>query len=555
MTSSLRIIPLGGLGEIGKNMMALEYEDDIVIVDCGVQFPEEGMFGVDLIIPDISYLLERLDKVRAILITHGHEDHIGALPFILPQLKCPVYAPRLAHGLITAKLKERRVARDLVVTPIDPGIVHQIGDSFEVSWFRVCHSIPDAMGIAIGTPLGTVIHTGDFKIDHTPVDGRIFDLPSLSHYGDDGVLLLCSDSTYAEVPGYTTSEKVVGEALDRAIGEADGRVLVATFASLVSRVQQVVDAAVKHGRKVSVVGRSMVDTIKVATELGYLKIPEGILVPLSVTRKLPAEEVVLMTTGSQGEPTSALVRIAKQEHRDVNIMAGDTVIISATPIPGNELPVSHTIDRLLRQGAKVLYDRIATVHVHGHASQEELKLVLRLVRPKYFLPVHGEFRHLTAHAQLAWDLDVAKDGIFVMVDGDVLELTEDGSRMDERISAGPIYIDGLTARDDKSEVFSERRSLSKDGVVVVVVTTSKDSGEIVGEPVAVSSGFLDESETGNLFEELSFAVAKDLSNSGTRHKKNGENGEFKAKVKETARGFIARSVRRSPMIVPVVLEV
>ena len=555
MTSSLRIIPLGGLGEIGKNMMALEYEDDIVIIDCGVQFPEEGMFGVDLIIPDISYLLERLDKVRAILITHGHEDHIGALPFILPQLKSPVYAPRLAHGLITAKLKERRVARDLVVTPIDPGIVHQIGDSFEVSWFRVCHSIPDAMGIAIGTPLGTVIHTGDFKIDHTPVDGRIFDLPSLSHYGDDGVLLLCSDSTYAEVPGYTTSEKVVGEALDRAIGEADGRVLVATFASLVSRVQQVVDAAEKHGRKVSVVGRSMVDTIKVATELGYLKIPEGILVPLSVTRKLPAEEVVLMTTGSQGEPTSALVRIAKQEHRDVNIMAGDTVIISATPIPGNELPVSHTINRLLRQGAKVLYDRIATVHVHGHASQEELKLVLRLVRPKYFLPVHGEFRHLTAHAQLAWDLDVAKDGIFVMVDGDVLELTEDGSRMDERISAGPIYIDGLTARDDKSAVFSERRSLSKDGVVVVVVTTSKDSGEIVGEPVAVSSGFLDESETGNLFEELSFAVAKDLSNSGTRHKKNGENGEFKAKVKETARGFIARSVRRSPMIVPVVLEV
>ena len=536
-------------------MMALEYEDDIVIVDCGVQFPEEGMFGVDLIIPDISYLLERLDKVRAILITHGHEDHIGALPFILPQLKCPVYAPRLAHGLITAKLKERRVARDLVVTPIDPAIVHQIGDSFEVSWFRVCHSIPDAMGIAIGTPLGTVIHTGDFKIDHTPVDGRIFDLPSLSHYGDDGVLLLCSDSTYAEVPGYTTSEKVVGEALDRAIGEADGRVLVATFASLVSRVQQVVDAAEKHGRKVSVVGRSMVDTIKVATELGYLKIPEGILVPLSVTRNLQAEEVVLMTTGSQGEPTSALVRIAKQEHRDVNIMAGDTVIISATPIPGNELPVSHTIDRLLRQGAKVLYDRIATVHVHGHASQEELKLVLRLVRPKYFLPVHGEFRHLTAHAQLAWDLDVAKDGIFVMVDGDVLELTEDGSRMDERISAGPIYIDGLTARDDKSAVFSERRSLSNDGVVVVVVTTSKDSGEIVGEPVAVSSGFLDESETGNLFEELSFAVAKDLSNSGTRHKKNGENGEFKAKIKETARGFIASSVRRSPMIVPVVLEV
>jgi len=555
LTSQLRVIPLGGLGEIGKNMMAFEYEDDIVIVDCGVQFPEEGMFGVDLIIPDVSYLMERLDKVRAILITHGHEDHIGALPFILPKLQCPVFAPRLAHGLITAKLKERRAARDSVVNPIDPGVVHQIGEAFEVSWFRVCHSIPDAMGIAIGTPLGTIIHTGDFKIDHTPVDGRIFDLPSLAHYGDDGVLLLCSDSTYAEVPGYTTSERVVGEALDRAIGEADGRVLVATFASLVSRVQQVVDAADKHGRKVSIVGRSMVDTVKVATELGYLKVPDGTLVPLGETRKLPPEKVVLMTTGSQGEPTSALVRIAKQEHRDVNIMSGDTVIISATPIPGNELPVSHTIDNLLRQGAKVLYDRIATVHVHGHASQEELKLVLRLVRPKYFVPVHGEFRHLTAHAQLAWDLDVAKDGIFVMEDGDVLELSEDGSRMEDHVSAGPIFVDGLTTRDLQSPVLGERRSLSKDGVVVVVVTTDKQNGKLVGEPAAVASGFLDESETGNLFEELSVALAQELTSNWSGGKENSENGGLKAKVRETARSFIAGSVRRSPMIIPVVLEV
>ncbi|SUZ53609.1 uncharacterized protein METZ01_LOCUS6463 [marine metagenome] len=555
MTSQLRVIPLGGLGEIGKNMMAFEYEDDIVIVDCGVQFPEEGMFGVDLIIPDVSYLMERLDKVRAILITHGHEDHIGALPFILPKLQCPVYAPRLAHGLITAKLKERRTSRDSVVNPIDPGVVHQIGEAFEVSWFRVCHSIPDAMGIAIGTPLGTVIHTGDFKIDHTPVDGRIFDLPSLAHYGDDGVLLLCSDSTYAEVPGYTTSERVVGEALDRAIGEAEGRVLVATFASLVSRVQQVVDAADKYGRKVSIVGRSMVDTVKVATELGYLKVPEGTLVPLDETRRLSPEKVVLMTTGSQGEPTSALVRIAKQEHRDVNIESGDTVIISATPIPGNELPVSHTIDNLLRQGAKVLYDRIATVHVHGHASQEELKLVLRLVRPKYFVPVHGEFRHLTSHAQLAWDLDVAKDGIFVMEDGDVLELSEDGSRMDEHISAGPIFVDGLTTRDVQSPVLGERRSLSKDGVVVVVVTTDKKNGKLVGDPAAVASGFLDESETGTLFEELSAALAQELTTNWTGSKENSENGGLKTKVRETARRFIAGSVRRSPMIIPVVLEV
>ena len=555
MTSQLRVIPLGGLGEIGKNMMALEYENDIVIVDCGVQFPEEGMFGVDLIIPDVSYLVERINKVRAILITHGHEDHIGALPFILPQLQCPVYAPRLAHGLITAKLKERRAARDSIVNPIDPGVVHQIGDAFEISWFRVCHSIPDAMGIAIGTPLGTVIHTGDFKIDHTPVDGRIFDLPSLARYGDDGVLLLCSDSTYAEVPGYTTSERVVGDALDRAIGEADGRVLVATFASLVSRVQQVVDAAVKYGRKVSIVGRSMVDTVKVSQELGYLNVPPGVLLPLGETRKLAPEKVVLMTTGSQGEPTSALVRIAKQEHRDVNIESGDTVIISATPIPGNELPVSHTIDNLFRQGAKVLYDRIATVHVHGHASQEELKLVLRLVRPKYFVPVHGEFRHLTAHAQLAWDLDVAKDGIFVMEDGDVLELSEDGARLEEHVSAGPIFVDGLTTRDVQSPVLSERRTLSKDGVVVVVVTTDKKDGKLVGEPAAVSSGFLDDTEAGNLFEELNVAVAQELTSNWSVSREKSENGALKGKIRETARTFIANSVRRSPMIIPVVLEV
>ena len=552
MTSPLRIIPLGGLGEIGKNMLALEYEDDIIVVDCGVQFPEEGMFGADLIIPDVSYLMERADKVRAILITHGHEDHIGALPFILPKLRVPVYAPRLAHGLITAKLKERHALRDAVVHPIDPGEIHNFGESFEVSWFRVCHSIPDSMGIAIGTPLGTVIHTGDFKIDHTPVDGRIFDLPALARYGDDGVLLLLSDSTYAEVPGYTTSERVVGEALDRAIGEAEGRVMVATFASLVSRVQQVVDAAEKHGRKVSIVGRSMVDTVKVATELGYLTVPPGILVPLRETRKLPPEKVVLMTTGSQGEPTSALVRIAKQEHRDVNIMSGDTVIISATPIPGNELAVSRTIDNLLRQGAKVLYDRIATVHVHGHASQEELKLVLRLVRPRYFVPVHGEYRHLTAHAQLAWDLDVAKDGIFVMEDGDVLELSETGAKMDDRISAGPIFVDGLTTRDNQSPVLSQRRSLSKDGVVVVVVTTDKKNGGLMGEPVALASGFLDESETGTLFEELSAAVARELNSGDGGHE---EIDELRAKVRETARSFIASAARRSPMIIPVVLEV
>ena len=552
MAEKLRVIPLGGLGEIGKNMMALELEDDIIIVDCGVQFPEEGMLGVDLIIPDVSYLVERVDRVRGILITHGHEDHIGALPFILPQLPAPVFAPRLAHGLISAKLKERRATRGFTATPIDPGIPYQFGQHFAARWFRVCHSIPDAMGIAISTPLGTVIHTGDFKIDHTPVDGRTIDLTALARYGEEGVLLLLSDSTYAEVPGYTPSEQVVGEALDRAIREAPARVMVATFASLVSRVQQVVDAAERHGRKVSIVGRSMVDTVNVASDLGYLRLPPGILLPLNATRNLPPEQVVLLTTGSQGEPTSALVRIANEEHRDVKIMPGDTVVISATPIPGNELPVSRTIDNLLRQGANVLYDRIATVHVHGHASQEELKLVLSLVKPRYFVPVHGEYRHLNAHAQLAWDMGVAEDGIFVLEDGDVLELDSNGGTIGDRISAGPIYVDGISRRDVDSPVLSQRRSLSKDGVVVIVLTIEHDSRVLTVHPLTVASGFMEEGETGELFENLAQHLVAELSSNGGPP---SSNDELKRKVRETARSFIANATRRSPMIIPVVTEV
>ena len=552
IAEKLRVIPLGGLGEIGKNMLALEYADDIIVIDCGVQFPEEGMLGVDLIIPDVSYLVERADRIRGILVTHGHEDHIGALPFILPQIPTQVFAPRLAHGLISAKLKERRATREFASTPIDPGIPYQFGQYFAARWFRVCHSIPDAMGIAISTPLGTVIHTGDFKIDHTPVDGRTFDLTALAGYGAEGVLLLLSDSTYAEVPGYTASEQVVGEALERAIAEAPGRVMVATFASLVSRVQQVVDAAEKHGRKVSIVGRSMVETVNVASELGYLRLPPGILLPLNTTRNLPPDQVVLMTTGSQGEPTSALVRIAKEEHRDVSIMAGDTVVISATPIPGNELPVSRTIDNLLRQGARVLYDRIATVHVHGHASQEELKLVLSLVKPRYFVPVHGEYRHLNAHAQLAWDMGVGRDGIFVLEDGDVLEIGPESASTAQRIKAGPIFVDGLSRRDTQSAVLTQRRSLSRDGVVVVVLTVDKGSLVPAGDPLTVASGFMDEGETGALFDELGAHLMSQLSSNGGPP---ASMDELRTKVRETARSFIASATRRSPMIIPVVTEI
>ena len=551
MDSPLRIIPLGGLGEIGKNMLAVEYGEDIIVVDCGVQFPNEDMPGVDLIIPDISYLLERSERVRAILITHGHEDHIGALPFVLSQLDVPVFAPRLAQGLISVKLKERRATRGKTVEVIEPGIKYEFGENLRATWFRVCHSIPDAMGIAIETPLGMVIHTGDFKIDHTPVDGRTIDLPALARYGSEGVLLMLSDSTYAEVPGYTASERVVGEALDLAIRDAPGRVMVATFASLISRIQQVLDAAERSGRKVSIVGRSMVDNVNVASDMGYLTIPPETLLPLSATRRLPPEQVVLMTTGSQGEPTSALVRIANKDHRDVSIMEGDTVIISATPIPGNELAVSRTIDNLLRQGAHVLYDRVATVHVHGHASQEELKLVLNLVRPRHFVPVHGEYRHLVAHAQLAWDLKVAESGIFVLEDGDVLELTQDSAAVVEKVSAGPIYIDGLTTHDGQSQVLSQRRALSKDGVVVVVLSVDRRTGKVVGDAKTVASGFMDLEETSQLFQDLEACLSKTMAENPDLA---GEPELVKSKIRETAREFLSKETKRWPMIIPVLLE-
>ena len=552
MNHTLRIIPLGGLGEIGKNMMALECGDDIVVVDCGVQFPTEDMLGVDLIIPDVSYLVERSDRVRGILITHGHEDHIGALPHVLPQLDVPVFAPLLAHGLISVKLRENRATRGKAAEAIEPDVDYRFGDNFGARWFRVCHSIPDAMGIAISTPLGTVIHTGDFKIDHTPVDGHTIDLTTLARYGEEGVLLLCSDSTYAEVPGYTPSEAILGDALDRAIGDAPGRVMVATFASLISRIQQVVDAASRHGRKVAIVGRSMADNVNMAAEMGYLNIPAGTLVSLSEIRSHEPERTVLITTGSQGEPTSALVRIANQDHRDVSVVEGDTVVISATPIPGNELLVSRTIDNLLRQGARVLYDRIAMVHVHGHASQEELKMMLSLTKPRYFVPVHGEYRHLMAHAKLAWDMGLAESGIFVLEDGDVLELSEEGGRVVESVPAGPILIDGPSARDLRSEVLRERRALARDGVVVIVVSVDAGTGLPAYPTKVLASGFMETEETSDLFPKLSGIIDDVI------HEKQeliDEPDRIKNLVREAAGRFIQTEARRRPTIVSVFLEV
>ena len=548
-TPPLRILPLGGLGEIGKNMMVMECGDDIIVVDCGIQFPTEDMPGVDLIIPDVSYLASQSHRVRGILITHGHEDHIGALPHVLPDLDVPVYAPRLAHGLITVKLNERRRTRDAVVHPIEPEQPVSFGDNFRATWFRVCHSIPDAMGICIDTPWGTVIHTGDFKIDHTPVDGHTIDLPALAERGANGVLLLLSDSTYAELPGYTPSEQTMGSALDRAIGDAPGRVIIATFASLISRIQQVITAAEKHGRHVAFVGRSMVANVQMATEMGYLDALPGTIVPVRDSGELPLDRVVLMTTGSQGEPTSALVRIAKEESRDVELIEGDTVIISATPIPGNERAVSQTIDNLLRQGAHVLYDRIAPVHVHGHASQEELKLMLNITRPRYFVPVHGEYRHLRAHAQLAWELGAAPDGIFVLEDGDILQFDHDGARIVGSIPAGPIYLDGPTVMDTDTVVLRERRSLARDGVVIICAAVDA-YGEMVGPVQVAASGFMDPGDTVDTFRRLAEAV--EMGVAGNLPPDNRELA--RANIRKVARQFLRNDLNKRPMIIPVILD-
>lgn len=545
----LRIIPLGGLGEIGKNMMLFEYGEDMIAVDCGLMFPAEDMLGVDLVIPDVSYIIDNRKNLRAIFITHGHEDHTGALPYILRQINVPVYATPLAHGLISVKLKESRLLQSTDLREFKLGESAQEGP-FTVEPFQVAHSIPDSVGYAIRTPVGTCIHTGDFKLDHTPVMGQATDLSRLAQLGEEGVLLLLCDSTYAEVPGYTPSEQIVGESIFRLMAKAEGRVIVATFASLIARVQQVIDAAEETGRRVFVTGRSMIDNVNMAIERGYLRAPEGMLVSVRELPNVPHEQLAIITTGSQGEPTSALTRMANQDHQHVKIVEGDTVILSASAVPGNEALVHRTVDNLFKLGANVLYNRIADVHVRGHAAQEELKVIQTLVKPKYFVPVHGEYRHMMLHARLAESLNHGTE-TFILTDGDVLELTENSADFGDRIEADYVYVDGLGVGDIDHVVLRDRKHLASDGMVVVILAMDKQTGRVAARPEVVSRGFVDMDESDDLIERTREQVLRSLE--GADH--IVEWGAVHTQVKEAVAKFLYDETRRRPMVLPVAMEV
>ena len=546
---SLRIVPLGGLGEIGKNMMALELPSDLIVVDAGLMFPEEEMLGVDLVIPDISYIRERREKLRGIFITHGHEDHTGALPYILRELQAPIYCTGLTRGLISVKLREHKLLADADLRSVSPGERVRLGD-FQVEFVRVTHSIPDSCALAIQTPVGTVVHTGDFKLDHTPVMGEPTDLVRLAELGREGVLLLLSDSTYAEMPGYTASEQVVGETLDHIVARASGRVIIATFASLISRIQQVIDAAYRNDRRVFITGRSMTDNVQMALEQGYLQAPPGVLAPIEKLGGTRPERAVIVATGAQGEPTSALVRMANQDHRQVRISPGDTVVLSASPIPGNEILISRTVDNLWRRGAEVITSRTANVHVRGHAAQEELKLMLNLVKPSFFVPVHGEYRHLVSHARLAHATGMSEEGTFVLEDGDILELTSRGGRVVGQAPAEHVYVDGLAVGIDQV-VLRDRRRLASDGIIVVILAVDKRNGRLVGQPDVVARGFADMEEMDELRDKARRQVVRALK--GSDHV--AEWGDVNTRVKDALAQFIYQETRRRPMVLPLMVEV
>lgn len=548
----LQCIPLGGLGEIGKNCMAIVSGDDIIVLDVGLSFPDEEMLGIDIVIPDFTFLQENKHKVRAVVLTHGHEDHIGGLPFLLRYLDVPVYGPRLCLGLVEGKLEEHGLVlhKDSRAVKVREHV--QIG-CFDVEWIRVNHSIADTCALAIRTPVGILVHTGDFKFDQTPVDGEVADYRRFTELGDEGVLALLSDSTGAERPGYTPSERVVGETIDRIFGSVKGRVIMATFASNVHRLQQAFNAAHKHNRRLAVVGRSMENTVNIAVKLGYVQVPEGTLVEVEELRRFPAGQQVILCTGSQGEPMSALTRMAGGEHKAVEIIPGDTVMISATAIPGNEKSVSRTVNNLYRRGAEVIYEARVGVHVSGHGSQEEQKLMLNLVRPRFFMPVHGEYRHLIHHARLAQSVGIPADHILIGENGTIFEFTRDSATIGGKVVSGQVMVDGLGVGDVGNIVLRDRKQLSQDGILMVAVVMEKETGLIMSGPDIVSRGFVYVRESEGLLEEAREKVKSVLYD--CLEKKITEWAALKSAVRDVLGKYLYEKTRRRPMIMPIIMEI
>lgn len=550
--SNLKIIPLGGLEEIGKNITVFEYEDEIVLVDCGLEFPEDNMLGVDLVIPDVTYLERNKEKIKGLVITHGHEDHIGSIPYVLKKVDMPIYATRLTVGLIQNKLEEHNLLRKTRLNVVEQGQTVDFG-KMQVEFIRSSHSIPDSVMLAIHTPVGTVMHTGDFKIDLTPIDDQIMDLGRIAEIGNKGVLALLSDSTNSERKGYTMSESTVGEVFEKLFNNCKKRIVVATFASNVHRVQQIVNSSVKNNRKVAVCGRSMINMIETARKLGYIQVPENTFIDIDMIKNYTDDQLTIITTGSQGEAMSALTRMAAGEHKKVEITPNDLVIISATAIPGNEKLVSKVIDKLMQIGAEVVYSALEDIHVSGHACQEEQKMILAMVKPKFFLPVHGEYRQLRAHAETARKMGIPAQNIFILGNGRVLELNENEAKITTSVPAGRILVDGLGVGDVGNIVLRDRQHLSQDGLIIIVMTMDSSSGEIVSGPDVISRGFVYVRESENLMDDVKKQIREEVRK--FEDKKITDWSTIKATLKDNLRDYIFQRTKRNPMILPIIMEV
>ena len=551
--SNLKIIPLGGLHEIGKNITVFEYEDEIIVVDCGISFPEDDMLGVDLVIPDVTYLVKNQEKIKGMVITHGHEDHIGGIPYFLKQINVPIYSTRLTAGLISNKLEEHKLLRSTDMHIVNQGDTIKLGNNFKVEFIRSSHSIPDSVMLAITTPAGTILHTGDFKVDYTPIDGQIMNFGRIAELGGQGILALMSDSTNAERRGFTMSESSVGDVFEKLFMNCTKRIVVATFASNVHRIQQIVNSAVKYGRKIAVCGRSMINIITTAVELGYIECPENIFIDIDMIGSYTDDQLVIITTGSQGEPMSALTRMAAGDHRKVKITPNDLIIISATPIPGNEKYVSKVIDDLMQLGAEVVYSALADVHVSGHACQEEQKLILALAKPKYFIPVHGEYRQLRAHQETAELMGIDKDNIFMLTNGRVLEINENEAKFTGTVPSGRVLVDGLGVGDVGNIVLRDRQHLAQDGLIVIVLTMDSQTGEVVAGPDVISRGFVYVRESENLMDDVKSVVRHEVSKCEERGVRDWST--IKSTVKENLRDYLFIKTKRNPMIIPIIMEV